>query len=49
MRAGPAAGDTDSRVVMVGTVLWGAELLGAVLGWHAPMDHVMLGHYAARD
>ena len=49
MRAALAAGEMDSRVVLLGTVLWGAELMGAVLGWRAPVDHVTLGHYAARD
>jgi hypothetical protein len=49
MQADLAAGQMDGRAVMLGTVLWGSQLLDEVLGWRAPVDHLTLAHHAARD
>jgi hypothetical protein len=49
MQAALAVGDMDNRAVVLGTVLWGSQLLDEVLGWRAPVDHLSLAHFAARD
>src|SRR5262249_5954592 len=49
MQTSLASGRMEDRAVMLGTVLWGSQLLDEVLGWRAPVDHLSLAHHAARD
>jgi Zn-dependent protease with chaperone function len=42
-------GDRESREMALGSLLWGAEVAGSVLGWRALVGRFWLGRIAARD